>query len=278
MSSQSREKFGLINFDKSREEVKIWDIDSLSNNSSQVFAECLSEEEIMGLKQILKNVDTDNSGTITLEELKQGLAKQGTKLSDYEIKQLMEAVNIYQEQAPREFGMDDENDLREIINEVDTDHDGRINYDEFIAMMKKGNPEAATMNPKKRRDSFAPIDTWTYTKRLSEHVAAQTKALDVLSTFLAILEANPLRVSSIRTMSSANNLHHGTSPWICRVSPFITKANMNELRADPWCSPIITGKCSESPLIVCTLVLAQSYISLIALVYATCISNLQTSL
>lgn len=26
------------------------------------------------------------------------------------------------EQALREFGMDDENDLREIINEVDTDH------------------------------------------------------------------------------------------------------------------------------------------------------------
>uniref|UniRef100_M0ZZD4 EF-hand domain-containing protein n=2 Tax=Solanum TaxID=4107 RepID=M0ZZD4_SOLTU len=58
------------------------------------------------------------------------------------------------EQALREFGMDDENDLREIINEVDTDHDGRINYDEFVAMMKKGNPEAATMNPRKRRDSF----------------------------------------------------------------------------------------------------------------------------
>lgn len=39
-------------------------------------------------------MDTDNSGTITLEELKQGLAKQGTKLSDYEIKQLMEAVSF----------------------------------------------------------------------------------------------------------------------------------------------------------------------------------------
>ncbi|XP_060197219.1 calcium-dependent protein kinase 34-like [Lycium barbarum] len=165
----------------------------------RVIAGCLSEEEIMGLKQMFKNMDTDNSGTITLEELKQGLAKQGTKLSDYEIKQLMEAADAdgngtidYEEfitatmhmnkmdreehlytafqyfdkdhsgyisreeleQALREFGMDDENDLREIINEVDTDHDGRINYDEFVAMMKKGNPEAATMNPKKRRDSF----------------------------------------------------------------------------------------------------------------------------
>lgn len=47
----------------------------------------------MGLKQMFRGIDTDNSGTITLEELKQGLAKQGNKLSDYEIKQLMESVS-----------------------------------------------------------------------------------------------------------------------------------------------------------------------------------------
>lgn len=57
-----------------------------------MIAGCLSEEEIMGLKQMFKGMDTDNSGTITLEELKHGLAKQGTKLSEYEVKQLMEAV------------------------------------------------------------------------------------------------------------------------------------------------------------------------------------------
>lgn len=48
----------------------------------------------MGLKKMFKGIDTDNSGTITLEELKQGLAKQGTKLSEYEVKQLMEAVSF----------------------------------------------------------------------------------------------------------------------------------------------------------------------------------------
>jgi Ca2+-binding EF-hand superfamily protein len=60
-----------------------------------VIAGCLSEEEIRGLKEMFKVMDTDNSGTITLEELKQGLAKQGTKLSEYEVKQLMEAVSSY---------------------------------------------------------------------------------------------------------------------------------------------------------------------------------------
>ncbi|KAL2507087.1 Calcium-dependent protein kinase 17 [Forsythia ovata] len=164
----------------------------------RVIAGCLSEEEIMGLKQMFKSMDTDNSGTITLEELKQGLANQGTRLSENEVKQLMESADAdgngaidYEEfitatmhmnkmdreehlytafqyfdkdnsgyitieeleQALREFGMNDEKDIKEIISEVDSDHDGRINYDEFVAMMKKGNPEA-TSNPRKRRDVF----------------------------------------------------------------------------------------------------------------------------
>jgi len=60
----------------------------------QVIAGCLSEEEIRGLKEMFKSMDTDNSGTITLEELKGGLAKQGTKLTELEVKQLMEAVSF----------------------------------------------------------------------------------------------------------------------------------------------------------------------------------------
>lgn len=40
-------------------------------------------------------MDTDNSGTITFEELKAGLPKLGTKLSESEVRQLMEAVCHY---------------------------------------------------------------------------------------------------------------------------------------------------------------------------------------
>ncbi|KAK8619867.1 hypothetical protein V6N13_066367 [Hibiscus sabdariffa] len=162
----------------------------------KVIAGCLSEEEIKGLKEMFKGMDTDNSGTITLEELKQGLAKQGTKLSEYEVKQLMEAADadgngtidyeefitatmhmnrmdreehLYHafqhfdkdnsgyitieelEQALREYGIIDRKKIKEILSEVDSDNDGRINYDEFVAMMRKENPES---NLKKRRNVF----------------------------------------------------------------------------------------------------------------------------
>lgn len=58
----------------------------------KVIAENLAEEDIVGLKQMFNNIDTDRSGTITMEELKVGLKKLGSKLSEAEIKQLMDSV------------------------------------------------------------------------------------------------------------------------------------------------------------------------------------------
>ncbi|CAN6691369.1 unnamed protein product [Malus baccata var. baccata] len=80
--------------------------------SVHVIAEILSEEEIHGLKAMFSNMDTDNSGTITYDELKSGLARLGSKLTEAEVKQLMEA-------------------------------DGRINYEKFSTMMRSGmQPQA----------------------------------------------------------------------------------------------------------------------------------------
>ena len=60
----------------------------------QLIAGCLSEEEIRGLKEMFKSMDSDNSGTITDDELRKGLGKQGTKLTEAEVEQLMEAVSL----------------------------------------------------------------------------------------------------------------------------------------------------------------------------------------
>ncbi|KAI4336738.1 hypothetical protein L6164_015228 [Bauhinia variegata] len=152
----------------------------------KVIAESLSAEEIQGLKQTFNSMDTDGSGTITFEELKTGLSRLGSKLSENEIKQLMEAADVdrsgsidYIEfitatmhrhrlereenlfkafryfdkddsgfitrdelrQAMTEYGMGDDATIDEVINDVDTDRDGRINYEEFVAMMRKGMHE-----------------------------------------------------------------------------------------------------------------------------------------
>lgn len=168
-------------------------MNKLKKVALKVIAESLSEEEIIGLKEMFKSMDTDNSGTITFEELKAGLSKLGTKLSESEVRQLMEAADVdgngaidyiefitatmhmnrmekedhlYRafeyfdkdksgyitkeelESALKKYNMGDEKTVKEIIAEVDTDNDGRINYEEFAAMMRKGNPDLV---PNRRR-------------------------------------------------------------------------------------------------------------------------------
>lgn len=60
----------------------------------KVIAETLSPEEIAGLKEMFKMIDTDNSGQITFDELKVGLKKFGANLKESEIYDLMHAVSI----------------------------------------------------------------------------------------------------------------------------------------------------------------------------------------
>ncbi|GJN26750.1 hypothetical protein PR202_gb14708 [Eleusine coracana subsp. coracana] len=91
-------------------------MNKLKQLALKVIAENLSPEEIKGLKQMFNNMDTDKSGTITVEELKEGLTKLGSKISEAEVQKLMEAVDV--------------------------DKSGSIDYTEFLtAMMNKHKVE-----------------------------------------------------------------------------------------------------------------------------------------
>ncbi|GAB2291658.1 Calcium-dependent protein kinase 5 [Dionaea muscipula] len=82
-------------------------MNKLKKMALRVIAESLSEEEIAGLREMFKLMDTDNSGAITFEELKAGLRRYGSTLKDTEIRDLMDAADI--------------------------DNSGTIDYGEFIA-------------------------------------------------------------------------------------------------------------------------------------------------
>ncbi|XP_010521536.1 PREDICTED: calcium-dependent protein kinase 12 [Tarenaya hassleriana] len=82
-------------------------MNKLKKMALRVIAERLSEEEISGLKELFKMIDTDNSGTITFDELKDGLKRVGSELMESEIKELMHAADI--------------------------DNSGTIDYGEFLA-------------------------------------------------------------------------------------------------------------------------------------------------
>lgn len=158
-------------------------MNKLKKVAIRVIAEFLSEEEIAGLREMFKMIDTDHSGAITFEELKSGLERVGSNLVESEIRQLMDAADVDQngtidygeflaatlhlnkiereenlfaafawldkdqsgyltidelQQACSRYNMGDTS-IEDLIREVDQDNDGRIDYNEFVTMMRKGN-------------------------------------------------------------------------------------------------------------------------------------------
>ncbi|CAM8979311.1 unnamed protein product [Rhodiola kirilowii] len=161
-------------------------MNKLKKLALKVIAENLEDEEIKGLTQMFRNIDTDQSGAITYEELQTGLSRLGSKLSEQEIKQLMDAADVDQSgsidyiefitatmhrhklekeenlrkafqhfdkddsgfitreelrHAMTDYGMGDEDTINEVLDDVDKDRDGRINYEEFVAMMTRGTTQ-----------------------------------------------------------------------------------------------------------------------------------------
>ncbi|KAI4316988.1 hypothetical protein L6164_024905 [Bauhinia variegata] len=103
----------------------------------------LSENEI---KQLMEAADVDRSGSIDyIEFITATMHRHRLEREEnlYKAFQYFDKDNsgfITRDeirQAMTEYGMGDEATIDEVINDVDTDRDGRINYEEFKAMMRK---------------------------------------------------------------------------------------------------------------------------------------------
>ncbi|GMH30001.1 hypothetical protein Nepgr_031844 [Nepenthes gracilis] len=150
----------------------------------RVIAEHLSVEEVEDIKEMFKKIDRDKDGIVSNDELKAGLLNSSSQLAESEVQMLIEAVDTngkgsldygefvavslhLQRMANDEHlrkafsyfdkdgngfiepdelrdalmsdGADDCADVaNDIFQEVDVDKDGKISYDEFVAMMKTG--------------------------------------------------------------------------------------------------------------------------------------------
>ncbi|GMI72273.1 calcium-dependent protein kinase 21 [Hibiscus trionum] len=131
-------------------------MNQLKKLALKVIAENLSEEEIKGLKAMFTNIDTDNSGTITYEELKEGLARLGSKLTETEVKQLMEAADVdgngtidyieFISATMHRYRLERGEDLYKAFQYFDKDNSGFITMDEIEAAMKEyGMGDAANI-------------------------------------------------------------------------------------------------------------------------------------
>jgi calcium-dependent protein kinase len=122
-------------------------MNKLKKLALKVIAENIDTEEIQGLKAMFANIDTDNSGTITYEELKEGLAKLGSRLTEAEVKQLMDAADVdgngsidyieFITATMHRHRLESNENVYKAFQHFDKDGSGYITTDELEAALKE---------------------------------------------------------------------------------------------------------------------------------------------
>jgi len=122
-------------------------MNKLKKMALRVIAHNLSDEEIAGLKALFQSIDEDNSGSITYDELRDGLKRMGSVLAENEIKQLMSAADVdgngsidYEEfiaATVQRTKVDDDDNLKAAFQHFDKDDSGKITLDEMNEALKE---------------------------------------------------------------------------------------------------------------------------------------------
>ncbi|GBG62061.1 hypothetical protein CBR_g28538 [Chara braunii] len=94
--------------------------------------ETLTEAQITDLKVAFELFDKDKDGTISTEELAEVMKKLGTTVSEEEVKML--------------------------IADVDADHSGKIEFDEFLDVMAGKLSQAAVLEQEELMQAFKLFD------------------------------------------------------------------------------------------------------------------------
>ena len=104
-----------------------------------------ADELVAQVEEVFSNIDTDNNGYIEHEEFVRAALDKNVLLDDKVLRFIFEFLDkddsgqITLDELKRVFGVcagkDTENKLRRIIEEIDTDNNGEISFDEFKRMM-----------------------------------------------------------------------------------------------------------------------------------------------
>ena len=120
---------------------KFMDMNKFKKVGMLAMAKTLTNEEISGMKQMFKQFDKDNSGTITINELQMGLEKKGARSTKSELEKMLEEMDVdgngeldYEEFIAATLDqskMQDEDHLERAFAYFDKDNSGSITLDEL---------------------------------------------------------------------------------------------------------------------------------------------------
>ncbi|KAJ9178592.1 hypothetical protein P3X46_010466 [Hevea brasiliensis] len=115
----------------------------------RVVADNLPDEQIDGIKQMFYTMDTDNTGDLTFEELKNGLHHIGQPLPDPDVRMLMDAADIdgngtlsieeFVAMSIHLIKIGNDEHLSQAFRFFDKNHNGYIEFDELKDAMEHDN-------------------------------------------------------------------------------------------------------------------------------------------
>ncbi|EFJ43603.1 hypothetical protein VOLCADRAFT_119030, partial [Volvox carteri f. nagariensis] len=110
-------------------------LNMFKREARRVLAAALPAEEVSGLKLLFENLDTDQDGLLSVEELRAGLSQRGEQLEDADVRSLLKAADLNCDGflGPMR-DRDREVSVGQWLSEADVDADGRVDYREFCTM------------------------------------------------------------------------------------------------------------------------------------------------
>uniref|UniRef100_A0A7S2QUB8 Calcium-dependent protein kinase n=1 Tax=Chlamydomonas chlamydogama TaxID=225041 RepID=A0A7S2QUB8_9CHLO len=198
-------------------------MNKLKKEALKVIAKSLPTQELQGIKEMFSAIDEDNSGTITVDELREGLRKKGAALAFQEVAKIVDQIDVngnqkidYEEflaatihlnklnreevmveafkyfdkdnsgfitrdeleEALKEVGEDVSEVIDSILSAVDTNNDGKIDYEEFCAMMRNHDIDTlrSAATALKTKMVLAPKLSQSFTARMVEDELPENSA------------------------------------------------------------------------------------------------------
>lgn len=124
-------------------------MNKFKKEAMKVIASSMPMDEIKGLRNLFESIDTDKSGTITAQELKEALDKKGTLIKEDDVAKLLSMIDVdangtieYDEflaATLSQHQLQKDDNLRAAFKHFDTNGDGIISQDELKAALSDGS-------------------------------------------------------------------------------------------------------------------------------------------
>ena len=131
-------------------------MNKLRKEALKVIANGMSPEEIAGLRVLFESLDVDRSGTVTVDELREGLRKQGSAVAAAEVEALLKSLDVdstgmldwdeFTAATLHQSQLEREENLMRAFQTFDADGSGTISREEIESALRETGATVADID------------------------------------------------------------------------------------------------------------------------------------